>query len=214
MEQNKSFSRLSKLTDSGNTLTADVKTTESEDKTSIFPAFQVTDQGLSLIKDLTKFSAVTENSNENDEDDIDEDDIDEMPIEREELISSFAKQAQGLDDEDELKDLVDKIYQTGYDDAMSAIEGNDETEMKETIIKTLRKNLDVTEASFHAGESMTFSFGINKEDDAGWVAVEIAKAGITVDMEEALGIFYFNFKNKADADKARKIAEKLEVEIV
>ena len=46
------------------------------------------------------------------------------------------------------------------------------------------------------------------------MAVELAKAGLTVDMEEAMGVFYFNFKNKADEAKAAKIAAKLQIALV
>lgn len=62
--------------------------------------------------------------------------------------------------------------------------------------------------------NITASVGVDKEDDAGWMAVELAKAGLTVDMEEAMGVFYFNFKNKADEAKAAKIAAKLQIALV
>ena len=62
--------------------------------------------------------------------------------------------------------------------------------------------------------NLTASVGVDKEDDAGWMAVELAKAGLTVDMEEAMGVFYFNFKNKADEAKATKIAAKLQIALV
>lgn len=62
--------------------------------------------------------------------------------------------------------------------------------------------------------NLTASVGVDKEDDAGWMAVELAKAGLTVDMEEAMGVFYFNFKNKADEAKAAKIAAKLQIALV
>lgn len=62
--------------------------------------------------------------------------------------------------------------------------------------------------------NLTASVGVDKEDDAGWLAVELAKAGMAVDMEEAMGVFYFNFKNKADEAKARKLAEKLQIALV
>lgn len=62
-------------------------------------------------------------------------------------------------------------------------------------------------------EGLVPSLGVAKEDDAGWFAVELAKAGQTVDMEEAMGVFYFNFKDKSKADKAKALAEKMKIEI-
>lgn len=62
--------------------------------------------------------------------------------------------------------------------------------------------------------NLTASVGVDKEDDAGWMAVELAKAGMTVDMEEAMGVFYFNFKTKADEAKAKKLAQKLQIATV
>ena len=64
------------------------------------------------------------------------------------------------------------------------------------------------------GQTLTSSVGVDKEDDAGWMAVELAKAGLVVDMEEAMGVFYFNFKNKSDEAKAKKLADKLKIALV
>jgi uncharacterized protein YjaZ len=58
---------------------------------------------------------------------------------------------------------------------------------------------------FMESKSLTKSISIKSEAMAGKAAVALAKAGFTVDMEEALDVFYFNFKTDAKADEARKV---------
>lgn len=46
------------------------------------------------------------------------------------------------------------------------------------------------------------SFGLKKEENVKNACVAIAKAGVPVDMEYFMDVFYFNFKSKKDHDKA------------
>ncbi len=144
---------------------------------------------------------------------------DDKAAEREELISSIADKAKEME-LDELKDLLHKLYQAGYDDGEEAhgAEGEEETEDKK-VEEAARKDLAAKKAAKAAeqpapGGNLTSHVGIDKEDDAGWMAVELAKAMVPFEMEEAMGVFYFNFKNKADEAKAKKVAEKLQVSLV
>lgn len=54
------------------------------------------------------------------------------------------------------------------------------------------------------------SFGLKKEENVKIACVAIAKAGVAVDMEYFMDVFYFNFKSKKDYDKAvAAIAKKI-----
>ena len=48
------------------------------------------------------------------------------------------------------------------------------------------------------------SFGLQDEEDAKTACITIAKAGVAVDMEYFMEMFYFNFKTVKDHDKAIK----------
>lgn len=139
-----------------------------------------------------------------------------------EIVTTIAKQAEGKTGE-ELEDIINKVYDAGVQDGLAQAEEDKEKEVKEGLTEAARKDLAVkkaakttakAEVAAPVGGQLVPSVGVNKEDDAGWMAVELAKAGMTVDMEEAMGVFYFNFKNKADADKAKKLAAKLQIELV
>lgn len=69
------------------------------------------------------------------------------------------------------------------------------------------KEGDVKEAVVPPVES--FHFGLEDEGNFTKVCLALAKAGIIVDSELAMGIFYFNFKNQKTLDKATKVAEKV-----
>ena len=145
---------------------------------------------------------------------------DEMPA----IIAKIAAKVEGKTG-DELIELIQKVYNAGFKDGEEAHKAEDKSkqEGKEEIdFKGSQINEDmVTEAADKPEtakpaplDNITSFIGVDKEDDAGWMAVELAKAGITVDMEEAMGVFYFNFKNKADEAKAVKLAEKLQIALV
>jgi hypothetical protein len=65
------------------------------------------------------------------------------------------------------------------------------------------------EVSEAATENEVPHFGIQDDGNAGKVAVALAKAGLTVDMEHAMGIHYFNFKDQKSCAKAHAIANKV-----
>lgn len=52
------------------------------------------------------------------------------------------------------------------------------------------------------------SFAIKDERNAGIASVEIAKAGVPVDMECFMDVFYFNFTDQKQYDKALKVVVK------
>lgn len=140
---------------------------------------------------------------------------DEMPA----IIAKIAAKVEGKTG-DELIELIQKVYDAGFKDGeeaheAEAPEGKEEvkeaTDSKGKEIKAARKP---KAAQPTPTGNLTAFIGVDKEDDAGWLAVELAKAGLTVDMEEAMGVFYFNFKNKADEAKATKIAAKLQIALV
>lgn len=141
-----------------------------------------------------------------------EEEVDEVA----EMLTKIAADAEGKTGE-ELVAVMRKVYDAGFEDGEEA----HEEESKEKVDEAARKDLAAKKAAASAQKpaeeksgTLTASIGIAKEDDAGWVAVELAKAGMTVDMEEAMGVFYFNFKNKQDEARARNIAAKLQVELV
>lgn len=52
-------------------------------------------------------------------------------------------------------------------------------------------------------------FGLEDEGNVAKTCIALAKAGLTVDMEFAMGIFYFNFKTKVALDKAAAVMERV-----
>ena len=53
-------------------------------------------------------------------------------------------------------------------------------------------------------DSTVLHFGLTDENNVKVACIEIARAGVPVDMEYFMGIYYFNFKNKKAHDKALK----------
>ena len=155
---------------------------------------------------------VIENS---DDEASDEKAAEEMPA-LPEIVTTIAQQAEGKTGE-ELADIISKVYDAGVQDGIAQAEEQPvEDAVEEGLTEAARKDLAAKKAEKAVASSasqMVPSIGVNKEDDAGWMAVELAKAGMTVDMEEAMGVFYFNFKTHADAAKAQKLAKKLQIEL-
>lgn len=58
-------------------------------------------------------------------------------------------------------------------------------------------------------ENLVHSFDVDNERDAASLCIALAKDGLTVDMEFAMGVFYFNFKNKAQAEKAEAVVKRI-----
>lgn len=129
---------------------------------------------------------------------------DELPA----IITKIAVDAEGKTGDDMIA-LVKDVYDAGFKDGVKSTEEPSE----ETVEEAARKNKPAIAAAPTTGQALTTSVGVDKEDDAGWFAVELAKAGMTVDMEEAMGVFYFNFKKPEDGAKALKVAQKLQIEV-
>lgn len=70
----------------------------------------------------------------------------------------------------------------------------------ESYILKLKKMAGIKESS----EMLVPSISVENEETAGKVAVALAKSGLTVDLEFALDVFYFNFKSKDELKKAKK----------
>lgn len=129
---------------------------------------------------------------ESEEETVDDSTEEELPS----IITTIATHAEGKTGDDMIA-LVKDVYDAGFKDGVESVSESAEEEKSEETVEEAAQ--------------MIPAVGVDKEDDAGWLAVELAKAGMTVDMEEAMGVFYFNFKNQADANKAKKIAVDKEI---
>jgi hypothetical protein len=111
-----------------------------------------------------------------------------------EIVTMIAAKAEGKSG-DELAALINQVYDAGVKDGLAQAEEKEDGEDKE-----VKETPSVSEAA-----TLTFSFNIDDEAKAAKACIILAKAGLTVDMEEALGVFYFNFKNAEQLAKAKKI---------
>ena len=62
---------------------------------------------------------------------------------------------------------------------------------------------------FEAQENLVPHLGIKDEDNAGKACVAVIKAGLPLDIEYAMDIFYFNFKTKGELKKAQSAINKV-----
>jgi hypothetical protein len=66
-------------------------------------------------------------------------------------------------------------------------------------------------AGYLVEEASVPSFGLEQEENAKEACIAIAKAGVAVDMEYFMEVFYFNFKSKKEHDIAAKaVAKKIQ----
>lgn len=67
-------------------------------------------------------------------------------------------------------------------------------------------------ANYCKEEAAVPSFGLQDEEHVKIACLAIAKAGVAVDMEYFMDVFYFNFKSQKDYEKAVK-AVKAKVDV-